>query len=100
MKSRDASPAIRRAYKAASNARSRCENPKHPDYPNYGGRGIRFLFPTLAEFVRHVATLPCFDDPERSVDRIDNNASYAAGNLRYATRAEQAANRRCSRKAA
>jgi hypothetical protein len=72
----------------------RCENPNHHAYDRYGGRGIRVCpewRSDFAAFLRDVGRRP---RPELSLDRIDNNGNYEAGNVRWATAKEQAANRR------
>ncbi len=80
--------------------KGRCGNPDRSDYPYYGGRGITISeeFRTnFKTFFDYVSELPKFADRERlklTVDRIDNSGGYQRGNLRWATRKEQSANRR------
>ncbi len=82
-------------YKCWQQIKARCLNPKHRAYPNYGGRGIT-LAPEwkhdFLAFYRHVGPRPT---PKHSLDRYpDNDGSYVPGNVRWATWAEQAVNRR------
>lgn len=76
-------------------AKSRCTNSLAAAYKNYGGRGIEFGFASVREGVRWVmAYLGPRPSEQHSLDRIDNNRGYEPGNLRWATRAEQARNKR------
>jgi len=72
-------------------AKKRCNNPNSKDYKNYGGRGIEFHFTSFEEFLSCVGRRP---SANHSLDRIDNNGHYEAGNVRWATDKEQYCNRR------
>lgn len=79
----------------ASTVRQRCCNPNAISYSNYGGRGITFGFPSRRAFAEWVLdNLGPKPDHAYSLDRIDNNRGYEPGNLRWATRSEQARNKR------
>lgn len=66
-----------------------------PCYKDYNGRGIKFEFPSPEEAMRWVIdNLGPRPSKEYSIDRIDNNGNYTAGNLRWATRQEQNLNKR------
>ena len=75
-------------------AQSRCTDEKNNarKWHNYGGRGIKFLFKDYGEFYRCVGKRP---EGGYSLDRIDVDGHYEPGNVRWATAAEQWANRRC-----
>jgi hypothetical protein len=76
-------------------ARQRCTNPAGAPYPDYGGRGIQFCFPTpLAAAAWVLANIGPRPSKGHSIDRIDNNRHYEPGNLRWATHKEQACNKR------
>lgn len=78
---------------------SRCYDPRHAAYPNYGGRGIR-LFPAWRRdrlaFLRYAVTLPGWDNLQLDLDRVDNARGYVPGNLRLCSRSENSRNRRGS----
>jgi len=80
-------------YSAYANAKARCNNPNHPLYPWYGGRGIKFSFNSFKEFVDDIGRRP---SKKFTLDRINNNdpKGYAPGHVRWATRRDQALNRR------
>ena len=80
------------AYKCWENMVDRCTNPKSPAYSKYGARGIElsatWRFSFLA-FIGHIGPRP---SKEYSIDRIDNTKGYYPGNVRWATKYEQAQN--------
>jgi hypothetical protein len=77
---------------------ARCLNANHRAYEYYGGRGINVCdrWRIFENFYADMGNPP--DD--RSLDRIDNDGNYELTNCRWATRAEQLANRRPYKKAA
>lgn len=81
-------------YKSFVSARHRCNNPSNAAYQNYGGRGINMLFDSFEAFFADIGPRP---SPDHSIDRIDNDRGYEAGNLRWATRSEQSLNQRKAR---
>jgi len=77
-------------------AKQRCSNPDSPVWESYGGRGIEFRFSSVLEAGLWImSNLGWY--PEQELDRIDNDGHYEAGNLRWATRAQQNSNKRTSK---
>lgn len=72
--------------------RERCNNPKCPGYPRYGGRGIRVCneWRDFSVFLTDMGEKPT---KEHSLDRIDNNGNYTKDNCRWVTEPEQQRNR-------
>lgn len=77
-------------YKAYIQAMMRCRNPKNARYRRYGERGIEFRFASFEEFYAVLGDRPT---PGHSLDRINNEGHYEAGNVRWATRIQQANNK-------
>ncbi len=70
---------------------NRCHNPNNHDFKNYGGRGIKCFFTKASEIVEAIGPRP---SKLYSVDRINNDGHYDAGNIRWATAKQQRANSR------
>ena len=78
-----------------ASAKQRCTNPNSNAFADYGSRGIEFRFPSVRAFTEWVLNnIGARPTTEHSLDRIDNNRHYEPGNLRWATRSEQARNKR------
>ena len=83
-------------HTAWANAKARCFDPKNPRYACYGGRGIYMCAEwaqSFAAFLTHIGPAP----GGTTLDRIDVNRGYEPGNVRWATKAVQARNKRTTR---
>lgn len=81
-------------YKTWSKIKERCFVESDHAYKYYGGRGItmcRKWDESFDEFFKYIGNKP---EGDYSIDRINNNKNYEPGNVRWATKEQQANNTR------
>lgn len=78
-------------YRTWAAMRHRCSNLKDR---NYGGRGITVCERWLHSFAAFYADMGPRPSAGHSIDRVNNDGNYEPSNCRWATRLQQASNRR------
>lgn len=81
-------------YSIWSKIKDRCFNPNTRNYDDYGGRGISMCDRWRNSFENFYADMGPRPSPDHSIERRNNDEGYFPGNCVWATRVEQARNKR------
>ena len=71
----------------------RCDPKSKKLFPNYAGRGIEMWKPWRDSYERFLRDIGRRPSDQHTLDRRNNDGHYKPGNVRWATRKEQARNR-------
>lgn len=95
-KKRESKHTLMNQYRSEStawrDAKRRCTNPNCKKWERYGGRGITMCDEWMNSFEQFFAYIGPKPTSQHSLDRIDNDGNYEPGNVRWATKQEQARN--------
>lgn len=84
-------------YVAWTQMIQRCEDVNCPGYKDYGGRGVSVCSRWRASFTAFLSDVGNRPAPGYSLERKKNDGNYEPGNVVWATKKQQARNRRSSR---
>ena len=80
-------------YRSYANAKQMFTNPKNPSFPNFGGRGVKFLFESFEQFFAEIGERP---EPKNmyTIALINSDGNFGPGNVAWVTKTEKRLYRR------
>ena len=84
-------------YRSWQAMKDRCLNPKNTRYHYYGERGVSVCARWIASFADFLADVGLKPSSRHTLERKNNDGNYERDSVRWATRKEQANNRRSTR---
>lgn len=86
-------PEDKTTYETWQAMKRRCDNPNAQNYYLYGGRGITYQ-ESWKKYVNFLNDMGLKRNKEYSLERIDNSLGYSKENCKWASKWEQARNKR------
>jgi hypothetical protein len=80
-------------YRVWATMKARCSWPKHPNYHNYGGKGVRVCDRWERSFWLFYEDMGPRPSVSHTIDRMDGTKGYEPSNCRWATRSQQEHNK-------
>ncbi len=83
-------------YKTWTAIIERCHNQRSKHFKKYGARGLTVCERWRDSFVDFFSDMGRRPSSDYSIERVNNERGYEPGNCKWATRIEQANNKRCT----